>query len=391
MVLGRRQLVAARLVGDPRHREAPRVADGRAEVDRVGGVRQVLPLHDERPHLLAEVRVAHRLRVATAPRRVTRLHDGQPAAAVLDQAAPEPRQTRAEGRFPRRLVLHHGVVVHVRHGAPLVGVQTQLREVPDDDRLEVAHQVPTEGGVLHAREEEDARRLDGAARHDDELGVHGPGDAIGPDELDAGGPPALRDDPAHVGLGHELGPAGGHGPGQQRHRIALGVNRAAEERAEAAVVAGGPPVVGDAVGRRRRLVGMEPDLLRRGRRQHRAVHRRARAASGRDPSARRRTGWHRRVRPPRWPAPLRCNTARARRSRSASRRRRRPPGARGWRRAGSPPRGSAAPCRRRGSRLPRPSWGWSSPPRHACARPRRRCAGTPGARSAGPVRGSNAR
>ncbi len=82
----------------------------------------------------------------------------------------------------------------------------------------------------------------------------------------------LCDDAAHVGLGHELGPTRGHGPGEQGHRVALGVDRAAEERTEAAVVAGGPPVVGDAVGRRRCLVGVEPDLLGGRRGQHCPVH-----------------------------------------------------------------------------------------------------------------------
>ena len=101
-------------------------------------------------------------------------------------------------------------------------------------------------------------------------------DAVGPDVLDPGGPAAAGDDAADVGLGHELGPAGRHGLGQERHGVALGVDGAAEERAEAAVVAGRAAVVGDAVGRRRRLVGVEPDLLRRRRRQHGAVHGRPR-------------------------------------------------------------------------------------------------------------------
>ena len=272
MVLGRRQLVVARLVGDPRHREAPDVPYRRAQVDGVGGVGQILALHDEGPHALAQVRLAHGLGVATAPRRVACLHDRQPAATVLDEATSEPRQPCAEGRLPRALVLHHGVVVHVGDRPPLVRVQEQVREVPDDDRLEVAHQVATEGRVLEPREEQDARRLDRAAGHDDELGVHGAGHAVGTDELDARRRAPLCHDTAHVGLSHELDPTCGHGPGEQGHRVALGVDRAAEERAEPAVVARGPPVVGDAVGRRRRLVGMEPDLLGGGRGQHGPVH-----------------------------------------------------------------------------------------------------------------------
>ena len=98
--------------------------------------------------------------------------------------------------------------------------------------------------------------------------------AVGVDVLDAGGPASLGDDPADVGLGHQLRPAGGHGLGQQRDGVALGVDGAAEEGAEPAVVAGGPPVVGDAVRRRRRLVGVQADLLRRLRRE------RARRTSG---------------------------------------------------------------------------------------------------------------
>ena len=213
----------------------------------------------------------------------------------------------------------------------------------------------------------------------------------GVDVLDPGGPPALGDDAAHVGLGHQLGPPRRHGLGQQRHRVALGVDRAAEEGAEAAVVAGRPAVVGDAVGRRRRLVGVQADLLGGGRRQHRAVHRRARRhrVRARPPGGERVGALAARTR--RWPARPRRSTARARRSRAASRRRRRPPAARRSRGAGSPPPGSAAPCRRRGCRRRRPSSGWSSPRRRACARPRPPSGGRPAARPAGRGRGSSAR
>ena len=120
------------------------------------------------------------------------------------------------------------------------------------------------------------RRLDGAARHDDQVGVHRVQIALGIDVLDAGRPSSVCDDPADVRLRHELGPAGGHRLGQQRHGVALGVDGAAEERAVAAVVAGRPAVVCDAVGRRRRLVGMQADLSRGLRGQEGAVHRRPR-------------------------------------------------------------------------------------------------------------------
>ena len=195
---------------------------------------------------------------------------------MLDQAPAEPWEARAGRRRPGAVVLHHGVVVHMGDGASLVGVQPHGREVPDDDGLEVHHEVLAERRVVEPREEEKARGLDGTPRHDDQLGLPGARDPVGPDELDASGAPAVGDDAAHVGLGHQLRPSRGHRLGQQRHRVALGVDGAAEEGAEAAVVAGRAAVVGDAVRRCRRLVGVQADLLGRGRRQHRAVHRRPR-------------------------------------------------------------------------------------------------------------------
>ena len=98
---------------------------------------------------------------------------------------------------------------------------------------------------------------------------------VGVDVLDARRPAAVGEDPAHVRLGHQLRPPGRHRFREQRHGVALGVDRAAEERAEPAVVAGGPPVVGDAVRRGRCLVGVQADLLGRFRRERCAVHGRA--------------------------------------------------------------------------------------------------------------------
>ena len=292
-----------------------------------------------------------------------------------NQGSPAPSAASRE-----RVVLHHGVVVHVGDGPALVGVQAQVREVADDDGLEVHHQVAAEGRVLQTGEQEDARRLDGTAGHDDELGVHRARGAVRPDELDAGGRAALCDDPAHVGLGHQLGPAGGHGPGAaappDRPWRGSGSRRTRSSRSCCRPA-----------GRRRRCCwppsaprrdGARPSRPRRTTAPRRTSARRA--ASGRARTARRRRGWHPPDRPRRWPARPRRSTARARRSRAASRRRPRPPAARRWRRGGSPPPGSAAPCRRHGCRRPRPSWGWSSPRRRACARPRRRSAGTPAAR-----------
>ena len=111
----------------------------------------------------------------------------------------------------RGVVLHHGVVVHVGDRAPLVGVQVQRREVPDHDRLEVHHEVAAERRVLEPRQQEQPRRLDGAAGHDHQLGRHGVGLAGGVDVLDTGRPPPLDEDAGDAGLGHQLGPPGGHG------------------------------------------------------------------------------------------------------------------------------------------------------------------------------------
>ena len=129
--------------------------------------------------------------------------------------------------------------------------------------------------MVEPRQEEEARGLNGATRHHDEFGLPGVRDPVRPDELDTGGAAAVGDDAAHVGLGHQLCSTGGHRPGQQRHRVALGVDGAAEESAKAAVVAGRTAVVGDAVRRRRCLVGVQAHLFSRSRRQHGPVHGRA--------------------------------------------------------------------------------------------------------------------
>ena len=56
----------------------------------------------------------------STPGYVLGLHDGQAAAAVLDQAAPDPGQSGLGRRRPRRVVAHDHVVVHVGHRpAPL--------------------------------------------------------------------------------------------------------------------------------------------------------------------------------------------------------------------------------------------------------------------------------
>ncbi len=73
------------------------------------------------------------------------------------------------GRGPRSVVLDHGVVVDVGHRrGPCEGAGAG-REVPDDDGLEVHHEMAAEGGVFQPRQQQQARRLDGPAGHDDHL------------------------------------------------------------------------------------------------------------------------------------------------------------------------------------------------------------------------------
>ena len=68
VVLGGHQLVEVRGVGDAPGRASPRVADRGVEVDRVGGLRQILGLQGEDPHAAAEVGLAHRRRVVAVSR-----------------------------------------------------------------------------------------------------------------------------------------------------------------------------------------------------------------------------------------------------------------------------------------------------------------------------------
>ncbi len=141
---------------------------------------------------------------------------------------------------------------------------------------------------------------------------------------------------------------------RRRHRVALGVDGAAEERAEAAVVAGRPAVVGDRVAAVGAGVGVVAEPLGRGGGDHGAVHRGARGHRVGTRAPRGEGVGARRPRPPRPRARPRRSTARVRRSRAASRRRWRPPPARARRGPGSRPPESAAACRRRGPRPRRP-------------------------------------
>ena len=217
------------------------------------------------------------LGVEPAPGRVARRHDRQAAAAVLDQAAAEPRQPRPARGLARPLVLHHGVVVHVgdRTG-PSAGAGAWSGKCPTTIVWKCTMRCRPSAGCSRP----ESSRMRGVS-------IAPPATMTSLASIVCIAPPAsmystpvarspVGDDPAHVGLGHQLRPAGRHRLGQQRHRVALGVDGTAEEGAEAAVVAGGPAVVGDAVRRRRRLVGMQADLLGGRRREDGAVHRRTR-------------------------------------------------------------------------------------------------------------------
>ncbi len=120
--------------------------------------------------------------------------------------------------------------------------------------------------MVEPGEEQQPGRLDGAGGDDHVAGGQEALGTVGTDDIDPGGPAALDADPGHEGLGQQLGPTGGHGPLQHGDGIALGVDGAAEVGAEAAVVAGRPAVVGDAVGRGGGRIGVVAEPLGGGRR-----------------------------------------------------------------------------------------------------------------------------
>ena len=215
---------------------------------------------------------------------------------------------------------------------------------PDHDRLEVHHQVATDQVVADPRQQEQPRRLDGPAGHHHVAGVHRPLDAVGPDEVDPGGPPPGRLDARDEGLGAQLGPARRHHPLQQGDRDPpwRGSGTRRTRRTRSCCRPGGR--------RRARcwrpsgaVVGVEPEPLGRRARQGGGVHRgarrhrvRARAPGGEGIG----TG---RPRPPRSTAPPRRSRARGRRRPPASRRPRRPgcgPRAENSRKSSSPKRGT---------------------------------------------------
>ena len=378
--------MGAGTVGDPGHREAPGVAHGGVEVDPVVGVGQVLALHDEGPQPLADRRVGHQAGVHRPPGVVLGLQDGHGRPAVLHQSPAEPREPGLGGGRPRGLVAHDHVVVDVGHRPAPLGVGP-VRHRAGGDGLEVGHEVPADQRVLEAGEQQQPGCLDGAGGHDHVPGGQEALGAVGADQVDAGGPSPVGPDAGDERLGQQLGPTGGHGPPEHGHRIALGVDRAAEEGAEAAVVAGRAAVVGDAVGGGGGRIGVVAELLGRRHRPGGPEHRRPRRhREGARPGAGEGVGARRcRPRPP--TAPPRRSTARARRSRAASRPPRRRAGARTGSAAGSRRAGTGAPCRRRGCPRP-PRWtAPSSPRRRRCGRRRPprsgRCAARPGGRDRG--------
>src|ERR1019366_6340326 len=105
MVLRRHEFVASGLVGDAGHRKAPGVADRRAEIDRVGGIRQGFTLHDEEPPVLAHLGVPHSGRVLTSPGQMAGLTDGKSTTRVLYQATTDPRKVRLGCGGARTIIL----------------------------------------------------------------------------------------------------------------------------------------------------------------------------------------------------------------------------------------------------------------------------------------------
>ena len=97
--------------------------------------------------------------------------------------------------------------------------------------------------------------------------------AVWADVAHAGGAPVAHVDPVHECLGPQSGAPGEQRSLEGRHGIALGVDGAAVEGAEPAVVARRPAVVGNRVGPRRRSVGVVAEAFGGVRAERRPVHR----------------------------------------------------------------------------------------------------------------------
>ena len=159
--------------------------------------------------------------------------------------------------------------------ASLVGVEPH-RELAEGQGLEVVHEIAPDLGVIEPREEQQAGRLGGTGRHHHVAGGFDVVLSVGVYPFHAGGPPVRHSDLRHHRLGAQLGPPRHERPAERCDGVALGVYRAPEERAEAAVVAGRPAIVGDRVARRGAGIGVVAQSLRGGGGDHRAVHRGAR-------------------------------------------------------------------------------------------------------------------
>ena len=273
-VLRAADLVAVRGIGDSTGGEAVDVAHARVEVDAVRRDREVLSLHGEHGHAVAGHRLEHHLGVERTVREVHPLHHGMPGRAVLDDPTAEVGETGIVRRGPRRVVGDDRVVHQVRHRAAPVAVEAE-REHAEHEGLEVEHEVAADDvGVAEARSQEQPWRLERAAGEDHVPGRHLVLDEVGVEVSDAGGhrPGAVEEHVGHDRLGADLAPTGAQRVPQWRDGVALGVDRAAEEAAEPAVVACGPLVVLDAVHTGRRAVRVVAELRGRFAREHGAVH-----------------------------------------------------------------------------------------------------------------------
>jgi len=165
---------------------------------------------------------------------------------MLHQAAADPRQSRRARGVQGVIVDEHAVVVEVGDRPTHVGMQT-LRHDPDVHRLEMHHEMAADERVLDPRQQKQTRRLDGSAGDDDIAGTEAALDTVGADDIHAGGLAPVGANPRDEGLRQKFGPTRAQGVLQHGHRIALGMDRAAEIGAVPAVVARRTAVVGDRV------------------------------------------------------------------------------------------------------------------------------------------------
>ena len=137
---------------------------------------------------------------------------GRPAPPCSTRPPRIQGRPASAGRRRDGLVADDHVVVDVGHRPAPLGVGAEGHGAGHDG-LEVGHQV--------AAEQRDGRRPDRSSRRGVSMApaatttwraARNRLDAVGPDQVDAGGPAALDADPGHEGLGQQLGPAGGHGP-----------------------------------------------------------------------------------------------------------------------------------------------------------------------------------